>query len=137
MPGAPGLSPSPTTARPPSTSCATPAQPDSPPINITMGRQPIGGIRPPDYMRLDLAPKLYDLRAYGPQTNSELIITVAPGQTRFLLAQLDAHVAAPSCWNSRRSKAASSPARARGCGRRNSTTIDQIQMSFCAVRSPP
>jgi hypothetical protein len=65
-----------------------PAQPDSPPINITMGRQPIGGIRPPDYMRLDLAPKLYDLRAYGPQTNSELIITVAPGQTRFLLAQL-------------------------------------------------
>ena len=65
-----------------------PAQPDSPPINITMGRQPIGGIRPPDYMRLDLSPKLYDLRAYGPQTNSELIITVAPGQTRFLLAQI-------------------------------------------------
>ena len=65
-----------------------PAQPDSPPINITMGRQPIGGIRPPDYMRLDLAPKLYDLRAYGPQSNTELIITVAPGQTRFLLAQL-------------------------------------------------
>ena len=65
-----------------------PAQPDSPPINITMGRQPIGGIMPPDYMRLDLAPKLYDLRAYGPQANSELIITVAPGQTRFLLAQL-------------------------------------------------
>ena len=38
-------------------------------------------------MRLDLPPKLYDLRAYGTQTNSELIITVAPGQTRFLLAQ--------------------------------------------------
>jgi len=65
-----------------------PAQPESPPINITMGRQPIGGITPPDYMRLDLAPKLYDLRAYGPQSNTELIITVAPGQTRFLLAQL-------------------------------------------------
>ena len=65
-----------------------PAQPDAPPINITMGRQPIGGIMPPDYMRLDLAPKLYDLRAYGPQSNTELIITVAPGQTRFLLAQL-------------------------------------------------
>jgi hypothetical protein len=65
-----------------------PAQADAPPINITMGAQPIGGIVPPNYMRLDLAPKLYDLRAYGPQTNSELIITVAPGQTRFLLAQL-------------------------------------------------
>jgi hypothetical protein len=65
-----------------------PAQPDAPPINITMGTQPIGGIMAPNYMRLDLAPKLYDLRAYGPQTNKELIITVAPGQTRFLLAQL-------------------------------------------------
>ena len=65
-----------------------PAHPDAPPINITMGRQPIGGIMPPNYMRLDLAPKLYDLRAYGPQANTELIITVAPGQTRFLLAQL-------------------------------------------------
>lgn len=65
-----------------------PAQPDSPPINIIMGTQPIGGISPPNYMRFDLAPKLYDLRAYGPQRNKELIITVAPGQTRFLLAQL-------------------------------------------------
>ena len=64
-----------------------PAHPESPPINITMGTQPIGGILPPNYMRLDLAPKLYDLRAYGPQSNTELIITVAPGQTRFLLAQ--------------------------------------------------
>jgi hypothetical protein len=65
-----------------------PAQPDSPPINITMGRQPVGGIVSPNYMRFDLAPKLYDLRAYGPQSNSELIVTVAPGETRFLLAQL-------------------------------------------------
>ena len=65
-----------------------PAQPDAPPINITMGRQPIGGIMPPDYMRLDLAPNLYDRRAYGPQAHSELIINLAPGQTRFLLAQL-------------------------------------------------
>jgi hypothetical protein len=64
-----------------------PSAPDAPPINITMGQQPIGGIVPPNYMRLDLKPKLYDLRAYGPQSNSELIITVAPGQTRFLLAQ--------------------------------------------------
>ena len=64
-----------------------PAHPDSPPINITVGRQPLVGLTAPNWVRLDLPPKLYDLRAYGPQTNSELIITVAPGQTRFLLAQ--------------------------------------------------
>ena len=63
------------------------AQPDSPAINITVGRQPLVGLTAPNWVRLDLPPKLYDLRAYGTQTNSELIITVAPGQTRFLLAQ--------------------------------------------------
>ena len=65
-----------------------PAAPESPPIEISLGRQPLVGITPSTYIRLDLAPKLYDLRAYGPQRNKELIITVAPGQTRFLLAQL-------------------------------------------------
>ena len=64
-----------------------PAHPDAPPINITVGRQPLVGLTAPNWVRLDLPPKLYDLRAYGPQTNSELIITVAPGQTRFLLAK--------------------------------------------------
>ena len=64
-----------------------PAHPDAPAINITVGRQPLVGLTAPNWVRLDLPPKLYDLRAYGPQTNSELIITVAPGQTRFLLAQ--------------------------------------------------
>ena len=54
---------------------------------ITVGRQPLVGLTAPNWVRLDLPPRLYDLRAYGPQTNSELIITVAPGQTRFLLAQ--------------------------------------------------
>jgi hypothetical protein len=63
------------------------APPDAPAINITVGRQPVVGLTAPNFVRLDLAPKLYDLRAYGTQTNSELIITVAPGQTRFLLAQ--------------------------------------------------
>lgn len=63
------------------------AQPDSPPINITVGRQPLVGLTSPNWVRLDLAPKLYDLRAYGTQSNSELIITVAPGQTRFFLVQ--------------------------------------------------
>jgi hypothetical protein len=65
-----------------------PAYPDAPAINITVGRQPLVGLTAPNWVRLDLPPKLYDLRAYGTQTNSELIITVAPGQTRFLLAQL-------------------------------------------------
>jgi len=64
-----------------------PAAPDAPPINISLGVQPIVSLTAPNYVRLDLPPKLYDLRAYGPQKNSELIITVAPGQTRFLLAQ--------------------------------------------------
>ncbi|SEP43547.1 hypothetical protein SAMN02990966_06212 [Rhodospirillales bacterium URHD0017] len=64
-----------------------PAFPDAPAINITVGRQPLVGLTAPNWVRLDLPPRLYDLRAYGPQTNSELIITVAPGQTRFLLAQ--------------------------------------------------
>lgn len=65
-----------------------PAHPDSAPISITMGRQPVGSIVPPNYMRFDLSPQLYDLRVYGPQSNSELIVTVAPGQTRFFLARL-------------------------------------------------
>jgi hypothetical protein len=35
-------------------------------------------------MRFDLQPRLYDLHAYGAQSGTEQIITVAPGQTRFL-----------------------------------------------------
>jgi hypothetical protein len=64
------------------------ASPDAPPIEITIGRQSLVNLAAPNYARLDLPPSLYDLRAYGPQKNKELIITVAPGQTRFLLAQL-------------------------------------------------
>lgn len=62
--------------------------PDAPPIEITIGRQSLVNIAAPNYVRLDLDPKLYDLRAYGPSKNKELVVTVAPGQTRFLLAQL-------------------------------------------------
>lgn len=62
------------------------APPEAPPINITMGNQSMGALAGPSWMRFDLPPSLYDLRAYGTQANSELIITVAPGQTRFLLA---------------------------------------------------
>lgn len=61
---------------------------DQTPIEITIGTQSLVNIVPPNYVRLDLDPKLYDLRAYGPSKNKELVVTVAPGQTRFLLAQL-------------------------------------------------
>ena len=64
------------------------AHPDAPAVNVTLNNQPLGGgLAGQDYMRLNLPPKPYDLRAYGAQANNELIITVAPGQTRFLLAQ--------------------------------------------------
>jgi hypothetical protein len=58
----------------------------SPPINITMGMTPVGSLTSQTWMRFDAPPDLYDLRAYGPQDNSELIITVLPGESRFLLA---------------------------------------------------
>jgi hypothetical protein len=63
------------------------APPDAPAIEVTVDDSPVGNLPPSSYMRLNLDPKLYDLRAYGIEANSELIVTVAPGQTRFLLAQ--------------------------------------------------
>ena len=63
------------------------APPDAPPIALTVGQQPLTGLPGASYMRLDLDPRLYDLRAYGTGANSELIITVAPGQTRFFVVQ--------------------------------------------------
>ena len=60
---------------------ATP--PDAAPINLVIGRRPVGSLTGLTYMRFDLQPRLYDLHAYGPQGGSEQIITVAPGQTRF------------------------------------------------------
>jgi hypothetical protein len=55
----------------------------TPPINMSIGRRPVGGLSSLTWMRFDLQPRLYDLRAFGTQTGSELIITVDPGQTRF------------------------------------------------------
>jgi hypothetical protein len=54
------------------------------PINLTIGRRPVGSLTGLTYMRFDLQPRLYDLHAYGVQSGTEQIITVAPGQTRFL-----------------------------------------------------
>jgi hypothetical protein len=59
---------------------------DAPPINISMDDRSLGGLPGQSWMRLDLVPKLYDMRAFGTQANNELIITVDPGQTRFFEA---------------------------------------------------
>ncbi len=60
---------------------------DAPAIGITRSRTPVGSLPGSSWMRLDLPPDPYDLRAYGTQESTELIITVAAGETRFLLAQ--------------------------------------------------
>jgi hypothetical protein len=57
----------------------------APPINLNIGRRPVGGLTSLTWMRFDLQPRLYDVRAFGTAASSELIITVSPGQTRFLL----------------------------------------------------
>jgi hypothetical protein len=56
----------------------------APPINLSIGRRPMGGLSSLTWMRFDLQPKLYDIRAFGTQASTEQIITVAPGQTRFI-----------------------------------------------------
>src|SRR5262249_30334738 len=48
----------------------------TPPINLSIGRRPVGSLAGLTWMRFDLQPRLYDLRAFGTQTSSELIITV-------------------------------------------------------------
>ncbi|MBI3198413.1 MAG: hypothetical protein HYZ40_13090 [Rhodospirillales bacterium] len=63
-----------------------PGQDDSP-IGITNGQSPVGSLAGFTWMRLDLAPSLYDLRASGTQGSTELIITVNAGQSRFFLAE--------------------------------------------------
>ncbi|HEY6715365.1 MAG TPA: hypothetical protein VI232_03395 [Reyranella sp.] len=60
---------------------------EAPPINITMSGQLVGGVTSLTWMLFDLPPSLYDLRAVGALESNELIITVAPGETRFLLVQ--------------------------------------------------
>jgi hypothetical protein len=59
----------------------TPA--DAPPINLAIGRRPVGALTGNTYMRFDLLPRLYDIRAFGTRSSSEQIVTVAPGQSRF------------------------------------------------------
>ena len=60
---------------------------DASPIGITKDRSPVGSLAGLTWMRLDLPPSLYDLRAYGAQGSTELIVTVNAGESRFLLAE--------------------------------------------------
>lgn len=60
---------------------------DAPGIPISMSRNAVGSLAGSTWLRLDLPPDPYDLRAYGDGESTELIITVIPGETRFLLAQ--------------------------------------------------
>lgn len=60
---------------------------DAPNIPIAMSRNAVGSLPGSSWMRLDLPPDPYDLRAYGSEASTELIVTLVPGETRFLLAQ--------------------------------------------------
>ena len=61
--------------------------PDTSLIDITMGRESVGNLAGPGWMRIDLPPSYYDLRAYGTEGSKELVITVNAGESRFFLAQ--------------------------------------------------
>jgi len=61
--------------------------PNAAPIDITMGRESVGSLAGPGWMRVDLPPSYYDLRAYGTEGSRELVITVNAGESRFFLAQ--------------------------------------------------
>jgi len=56
---------------------------DAAPIELSLGRRVVGSLASNTYMLFNLEPRLYDIRAFGTQTSTEQIITVAPGQTRF------------------------------------------------------
>lgn len=63
------------------------APPDAPTIPVTMGRSPVGSLTGSSWIRLDLPPDPIDLRTYGSQESTEVIVTVVAGETRFLLAE--------------------------------------------------
>ncbi|MDP1837007.1 MAG: hypothetical protein Q8N31_05830 [Reyranella sp.] len=60
---------------------------DPSPIGIVKDQYPVGSLASLNWMRLDLPPSLYDLRAYGTQGSTELIVTVNAGQSRFFVAE--------------------------------------------------
>jgi len=63
------------------------SNPDTSLIDITMGRESVGTLTGPGWMRIDLPPSYYDLRAYGTEGNRELVVTLNAGESRFFVAQ--------------------------------------------------
>ena len=61
------------------------APPETQAINITRSGRLAGILTPNTWLLFDLAPGYHDFRAVGAQDSNELIITTAPGETRFLL----------------------------------------------------
>ena len=61
------------------------APPEGQAINITRSGRLAGMLTPNTWLLFDLAPGYHDFRAVGTQQSNELIITTAPGETRFLL----------------------------------------------------
>ena len=61
------------------------APPDAPPINITRGGQLAGMVTGKTWLLFDMRPGFHDFRAAGTTESNELIVTTAPGETRFLL----------------------------------------------------
>ena len=63
------------------------APPDAPPINITRGGQLAGMVTGNTWLLFDLPPGFHDFRAAGMTESNELIVTTAPGETRFLMVE--------------------------------------------------
>jgi hypothetical protein len=60
---------------------------DAPPINITRSGQLAGMVTGNTWLLFDLPPGFHDFRAAGMTESNELIVTTAPGETRFLLVE--------------------------------------------------
>lgn len=65
----------------------TPAPADASLIPMTMNSQPVGALSAATWMRFDVLPDLYNIRVHGRQASSDLIVTVMPGESRFLLLE--------------------------------------------------
>ncbi|MGZ5904642.1 MAG: hypothetical protein ACXWKQ_04780 [Reyranella sp.] len=61
------------------------APPEAQAINITRSGRLAGMVTPNTWLLFDVAPGYHDFRAVGTQESNELIITTAPGETRFLM----------------------------------------------------
>lgn len=64
-----------------------PAAPDAPPIPISVSRQAVGSLAGSSWIRLDVTPDPVDLRAFGTQDSTEVIITMSAGDTRFMIVE--------------------------------------------------